>query len=45
MMPLYSARIDDLGPGDFIKVDCANYSHTALLSKASLDRLALIPRG
>jgi hypothetical protein len=23
MVPLYAARIEDLGPGDFVKVDCA----------------------
>jgi hypothetical protein len=23
MLPLYAARIEDLGPGDFVKVDCA----------------------
>jgi hypothetical protein len=43
MVPLYLARIEDLGPGDFVRVDCAACSHTALLSKASLDRLGLSP--
>jgi hypothetical protein len=23
MVPLYAARIEDLGPGDSVKVDCA----------------------
>jgi hypothetical protein len=23
MVPLYAARIEDLGPGDFVKVDCS----------------------
>jgi len=23
MLPLYAARIEDLGLGDFVKVDCA----------------------
>jgi hypothetical protein len=31
MVPLYTARIEDLGPGDFVKVDRAACSHTALL--------------
>jgi hypothetical protein len=28
MMPLYAARIEDLGPGDFVKIDCAACEHT-----------------
>ena len=44
MVPLYAARIADLGPGDLVKVDCAACSHTALLSTAILDRLGLDPR-
>jgi hypothetical protein len=40
MVPLYAARIEDLGPGDFIKVDCA-CGHTALLTPAFLARLGL----
>jgi hypothetical protein len=23
MLPLYAARIEDLGVGDFVKIDCA----------------------
>src|SRR5215472_2040038 len=44
MVPLYLARIEDLGPGDFLKVDCAACLHTALLSAAFLSRLGLSPR-
>jgi hypothetical protein len=44
MVPLYAARIEDLGPGDIVKVDCAACSHTALLSPAFLQRLRLSPR-
>ena len=40
MVPLYAARIEDLGPGDFVKVDCAACGHTALLVRGA-DRLAL----
>jgi hypothetical protein len=41
MAPLYLARIEDLGPGDLMKVDCAGFSHTALLAPGLLDRLGL----
>jgi len=44
LVPLYLARIEDLGPGDFVKIDCAACSHTALLSTAFLSRLGLDPR-
>jgi ribosomal protein S27E len=40
MVPVYAARIEDLGPGDFVKVDCAACRHTALLVREA-DRLAL----
>ncbi len=44
MVPLYAACTEDLGPGDFVKVDCAACSHTALLAPAFLSRLGLSPR-
>jgi hypothetical protein len=44
MAPLYAARIEDLGPGDFLKLDCSACSHTALLAPAFLSRLGLSPR-
>jgi hypothetical protein len=44
MVPLYAARIEDLGSGDFVKIDCAACGHTALLTPAFLARLALEPR-
>ncbi len=43
MLPLYLARIEDLGLGDFVKVDCAACPHVALLTPArslGLGRLA-----
>jgi hypothetical protein len=43
MLPLYAARIEDLGPGDFIKVDCAACHHIALLTPEALLRAGLIP--
>jgi hypothetical protein len=44
MVPLYAARIGDLGPGDFVKIDCAACSHTALLTPGFLARIGLEPR-
>ena len=41
MVPLYAARIADLGPGDFVKIDCGACSHTALVTPAFLSRLGL----
>ena len=46
-LPLYAARIEDLGPGDFGKVDCAACRHVALLRqkillKAGLSRSAKV---
>jgi hypothetical protein len=41
--PFYAARIEDLVPGDFVKVDCT-CGHTALLAPAFLSRLGLSPR-
>jgi hypothetical protein len=41
MLPLYAARIDDLGPGDFLKVDCAACHHVALLTPRALLRAGL----
>ena len=38
VVPLYAARIEDLGPGDFVRVDCAACSHTALLAPAFFSR-------
>jgi hypothetical protein len=43
LVPLYAARVEDLGPGDFVKVDCGVCDHTALLSSAFLFRLGLEP--
>jgi hypothetical protein len=43
MVPLYAVRIEDAGPGDFVKVDCAACGHTALLTQAFLVRLGLKP--
>jgi hypothetical protein len=44
MLPLYAARIEDLGQGDLVRVDCAACHHVALLAPAFLLRLGLSPQ-
>ena len=44
MVFLYAARIEDLGAGDFVRVNCYARWHTALLAPALLSRLGLSPR-
>jgi len=46
MLPLYLARIEDLGQGDFVRVDCAVCPHVALLTPEFFcgSGLALRPR-
>jgi ribosomal protein S27E len=43
MLPLYAVRIEDLGRGDFVKVDCAVCHHVALLTPEALEKLGLSP--
>jgi hypothetical protein len=43
MQALYLARIEDLGRGDLVKVDCAACHHVALLTPDFLLRLGLSP--
>jgi hypothetical protein len=43
MLPLYAARIEDLGPGDLVKVDCAACYHVALLPPEALLKGGLSP--
>jgi hypothetical protein len=45
MVPLYAARIQDLGPGDFVKVECVACGHVELLApgKLRIKGLALPP--
>ena len=43
MLPLYTTRIEDLGQGDFVKVDCAACHHVALLTPEALLRGGLSP--
>ncbi len=44
MMPLYAARIEDLGQSDFVKIDCPACHHVALLAPEFLLRLGLSPQ-
>jgi hypothetical protein len=41
MLPRYLARIEDLGRGDLVQVDCAACHHVALLTPEFLLRLGL----
>ena len=45
MLPLCAARIEDLGQGDFVKVDCAACHHVALLTPEALLKGGLSPAG
>ena len=44
MQPLYLTRIEDLGRGDLVKVDCAACHHVALLTSDFFLKLGLNPR-
>jgi hypothetical protein len=41
MLPLYAARIEDLGRGGLVKVDCAGCHYVALLTPEVLLRAGL----
>ena len=43
MLPLYATRIEDLGPGEFVKIDCAACHRVALLTPEALLRLGPSP--
>ena len=43
IVPLYEARIEDLGPGDFLRVECAACGHDALIHPSALPRLQFQP--
>jgi len=36
LVPLYAARIEDLGPGDFVRVLYLSWGHDELLSSGQL---------
>jgi hypothetical protein len=41
--PQFSGRIEDLGRGDFVQVDCAACHHVALLTPDALLTVGLSP--
>jgi hypothetical protein len=43
MVPLYAARIEDLGPVDFMVIECVACPNVGLLSGAYLLKLGLPP--
>jgi hypothetical protein len=43
MLPLYAARIEDLGQGGFVNVDCSGCEHATLLAPDFLLSLELDP--
>jgi len=43
VLPLYAVRIEDLGRGDFVMVDCTACHHVALLTPGALLRVGLSP--
>ena len=43
MVPLYAARTSDLGPGDFVLVECGACGHDGLIHPAALSSLGLGP--
>jgi len=36
MVPLYAARIEDLGPGDFVHAECAACGHDEVIPASAL---------
>ena len=42
MVPFYAARVSDLGPGDFVQVECA-CGHTERLTAAMLTTAGVTP--
>jgi hypothetical protein len=42
MVPLYAARIEDLGPGDFVKVECV-CGHSELIPSSGLQQGLRLP--
>jgi hypothetical protein len=43
MRPLYDARIADLGPGDFVRVECAACGHDELIPAVGLTQGLRLP--
>ena len=45
MVPLYAARIEDIGPGDYVRMTCAACGHDASISPSSLLDEPRLPPG
>jgi hypothetical protein len=43
MVPLYAARVSDLGPGDFLRLECACGHETLIPASSLLHGLRLAP--
>ena len=43
MRPLYDARIGDLGPGDFVYVECTGCGHDLLIPSSGLQQGLRLP--
>ncbi len=41
MVPLHAARVSDLQPGDFVRVECSECGHDGLIHAAALASLGL----
>ena len=44
MVPLYAARVQDLGTDDFVVIKCGACGHTAEIPQSVLPKLGLKPR-
>jgi hypothetical protein len=45
MKMLYEARLQDLGPGDFVRVECAACGHETLIPQSALLHGLRLPPG
>jgi hypothetical protein len=43
MVPLYAAHIEDLGPADFVKMECAACGHDVLIPPSALPQGLRLP--
>jgi hypothetical protein len=43
VVPLYAARVSDLKPGDFVRVECGACGHDGLIHPSALASLGLGP--
>jgi hypothetical protein len=43
MVPLYAARVADLGPGDFVKIECIACGHNELIPPSALSQGLRLP--